>query len=229
MKKRILIIEDDENILCLERDYLEANDFAVEYATDGTEGLAKALSGEFNLILLDIMLPNMDGFEVCKKIREQRNVPILLVSARKGDADKINGLGFGADDYIVKPFSPSELVARVKAHISRYERLTNIPVSDNVIVEIENLKLNKDTGEVFVNDKPVTLTRKEFDVLYLLAEKPDSVFSKNELFESVWGYDSLGDTATLTVHINRIREKLREKDSEFDYIKTVWGRGYKFY
>ncbi|MCH5314534.1 MAG: response regulator transcription factor [Eubacterium sp.] len=229
MKKRILIIEDDENILCLERDYLEANDFTVEYAADGATGLKKALSNEFNLVLLDIMLPNMDGFEVCKKIREQKNVPILLVSARKGDADKINGLGFGADDYIVKPFSPSELVARVKAHISRYERLTSISSPDDVIIEIENLKLNKDTGEVFINDKSVTLTRKEFDVLYLLAEKPDYVFSKNKLFEAVWGYDSLGDTATLTVHINRIREKLREIDPECDYIKTVWGRGYKFY
>lgn len=228
MKSRILIIEDDENILCLERDYLEANDFVVEYTTDGAEGLDMALSGEFDLILLDIMLPNMDGFEVCKKIRAQKNIPILLVSARKGDADKINGLGFGADDYIVKPFSPSELVARVKAHISRYQRLTNIVNSDDVIIEVEKLKLNKDTGEVFAGDKAVTLTRKEFEVLCLLAEKPDTVFSKNELFEKVWGYDSLGDTATLTVHINRIRDKLSEIDPDCAYIKTVWGRGYKF-
>lgn len=228
MMKKILIIEDDENILCLERDYLEANDFAVEYTTDGAEGLERALSEDFDLILLDIMLPHMDGFEVCKKIRAQKNVPILLVSAKKGDSDKINGLGFGADDYIVKPFSPSELVARVKAHISRYERLTNSAAADDTIIEIGRLKLNKDAGEVFADGKPVSLTRKEFDVLYLLAEKPETVFSKNELFETVWGYDSLGDTATLTVHINRIRDKLRETDPECDYIKTVWGRGYKF-
>lgn len=228
MRNRILIIEDDENILCLERDYLEANDFAVEYTTDGAKGLEAALSKDFDLILLDIMLPHMDGFEVCKKIRAQKNVPILLVSARKGDADKISGLGFGADDYIVKPFSPGELVARVKAHISRYERLTNIASADDSIIEIGRLRLNKDTGTVFADGKSVSLTRKEFDVLYLLAEKPDTVFSKNELFETVWGYDSLGDTATLTVHVNRIRDKLRDADPECDYIKTVWGRGYKF-
>lgn len=225
MMSRILIIEDDENILQLEKDYLEANGFIVDFASDGVQGLEAALSISYDLILLDIMLPNMNGFEVCKKIREDKNVPIILVSARKSEPDKINGLGFGADDYIVKPFSPSELVARVKAHITRYRRLTNI--SENDVVTFEKLKLNKNSGEAFFDNINLNLTKKEFDVLYLMAAKPDTVFTKNELFEKVWGYDSLGDTSTLTVHINRLRDKFREIDPNTDYIKTIWGRGYR--
>lgn len=226
--KKILIIEDDENILQLEKDYLEANGFDTQCYGDGAKGLEAALEQDFDLILLDIMLPSLNGFEICRQIREKKNTPILLVSAKKGESDKINGLGFGADDYIVKPFSPGELVARVKAHISRYERLTEPQVKNTSSVEIGNLCLNRDTGEVNANGREVVLTRKEFEVLYLLAEKPDTVFSKNSLFEAVWGYDSLGDTSTLTVHINRIRDKLKEADPDCDYIKTVWGRGYKF-
>ncbi|MCM1285451.1 MAG: response regulator transcription factor [Acetobacter sp.] len=228
--KKILIIEDDENILHLEKDYLEADGFSVDYSTDGREGLEKALSKEFDIILLDIMLPSMDGFEICKKIREKKDIPILLISAKKEENDKISGLGFGADDYIVKPFSPGELVARVKAHISRYERLTKVTDSnsDSNIIEIDTLRLNKETGEAFSCGKEIQLTRKEFEVLCLLAEKPEQIFTKNQLFEIVWGYDSLGDTSTLTVHINRIRDKLKEADPQSDYIKTVWGRGYKF-
>jgi DNA-binding response OmpR family regulator len=226
---RVLIIEDDINISQLERDYLEANGFTTACATDGNEGLQLALNEKFDLVLLDIMLPSVDGFVICKKIREQKDIPILLVSAKKGENDKINGLGFGADDYIVKPFSPSELVARVKAHINRYERLTS---NNNKlamgILEIDTLYLNKNTGGVTANGHEVSLTHKEFDVLYLMAENPDTVFSKNQLFEAVWGYDSLGDTSTLTVHINRVREKLKAVDPHHDYIKTVWGRGYKF-
>lgn len=223
---KILIIEDDNNILQLEMDYLEANGFATDFATDGKTGLEKAVHGNFDLILLDIMLPELDGFTVCTQIREKKDIPILLVSAKKEDMDKITGLGFGADDYIVKPFSPGELVARIKAHISRYNRLKDNAESD--ILQIDKLTLNKSTGDVSLKDQPITLTKKEFDVLYLMASKPDAVFSKNELFEKVWGYDSLGDTSTLTVHINRIRDKLKEADKETDYIKTVWGRGYRF-
>lgn len=223
---KILIIEDDNNILQLEMDYLEANGFATDFATDGKTGLEKAVHGNFALILLDIMLPELDGFTVCTQIREKKDIPILLVSAKKEDMDKITGLGFGADDYIVKPFSPGELVARIKAHISRYNRLKDNAESD--ILQIDKLTLNKSTGDVSLKDQPITLTKKEFDVLYLMASKPDAVFSKNELFEKVWGYDSLGDTSTLTVHINRIRDKLKEADKETDYIKTVWGRGYRF-
>ncbi len=222
---RILIIEDDENILRLEKDYLEANGFETDTAPDGVTGLRFALDGSYSLVLLDIMLPGLNGFEVCKKIREEKNIPILLVSAKKDEPDKINGLGFGADDYIVKPFSPSELVARVKAHISRYRRLTNPAEKD--VVKFENLELNKESGEVFLNGQEISLTKKEFDVLYLMVSKPETVFSKNELFEKVWGYDSLGDTSTLTVHINRLRDKLKEIDPDTDYIRTIWGRGYR--
>lgn len=222
---RILIIEDDENILQLERDYLEANDFEVDTANNGEDGLKKALSNQYSLVLLDIMLPKMDGFEVCKKIRDTKDIPVLLVSAKKDDSAKINGLGFGADDYIVKPFSPSELVARVKAHINRYQRLTNTTEPNLVIYG--DFKLNKDTGEVFLKDKEIVLTKKEFEVLYLLVTNPETIFSKNELFERVWGYDSLGDTSTLTVHINRLRDKLKAAQPDIDYIKTIWGRGYR--
>ena len=222
---RILIIEDDENILQLERDYLEANGFEVDTANNGEDGLKKALSNQYSLVLLDIMLPKMDGFEVCKKIRGTKDIPILLVSAKKDDSAKINGLGFGADDYIVKPFSPSELVARVKAHINRYQRLTNTTEPNLVIYG--DFKLNKDTGEVFLKDKEIVLTKKEFEVLYLLVTNPETIFSKNELFEKVWGYDSLGDTSTLTVHINRLRDKLKATQPDTDFIKTIWGRGYR--
>lgn len=222
---RILIIEDDENILRLEKDYLEANGFETDTAPDGVTGLRFALDGSYSLVLLDIMLPGLNGFEVCKKIRAEKNIPILLVSAKKDEPDKINGLGFGADDYIVKPFSPSELVARVNAHISRYRRLTNSEEKD--IVNFENLRLNRESGEAYLNGQEISLTKKEFDVLYLMASKPETVFPKNELFEKVWGYDSLGDTSTLTVHINRLRDKIKEIDPDTDYIRTIWGRGYR--
>ena len=225
---KILIVEDDNNILQLEKDYLEASNFEIEYALDGSSGLKKAVENDYDLILLDIMLPGVDGFEICKKIREIKNTPVILVSAKKEDVDKINGLGFGADDYIVKPFSPSELVARVKAHISRYERLTNQNEEKSSFLQIGNMKLNSDTGDVILNDVELAFTKKEFDVLFLMASNPNTVFSKNELFESVWGYDSLGDTSTLTVHTNRIRDKLKEVEPSADYIKTIWGRGYRF-
>ncbi|MBO5495164.1 MAG: response regulator transcription factor [Eubacterium sp.] len=225
---KILIIEDDTNILMLERDYLEANDFAVDTETDGAKGLELALSREYDLILLDVMLPGLDGFEVCRKVRETKNTPILLVSAKKEDSDKISGLGFGADDYIVKPFSPSELIARVKAHIARYRRLTNALPLEESKVELDGLSLNKLSGVASLNGNELILTKKEFDLLFLLASNPNTIFTKNELFEKVWGYDSLGETSTLTVHINRIREKLKEIDESCEYIKTVWGRGYRF-
>lgn len=224
---KILIVEDDANILRLERDYLEANGFEVETAVDGNTGMNTARSGDFDLIILDVMLPGTNGFEICREIREQKNIPIIFVSAKKDELDKITGLGFGADDYIVKPFSPGELVARVKAHISRYKALTNSAEKSDVLT-VDGLVMDKASGQVTVDGKEVSLTKKEFDVLYILASQPNSVFAKDKLFESVWGYDSLGDTSTLTVHINRLREKLKEADDTCDYIKTVWGRGYKF-
>ncbi len=223
---RILIIEDDRNILELERDYLEASGFQTQAASEGRQGLELALNGDFNLVILDIMLPGINGFDICRKIREKKDIPILLVSAKREELDKISGLGFGADDYIVKPFSPGELVARVKAHINRYMRLTSKPADDSII--IDKLRLDKHSGTVYLGEKEISLTKKEFDVLYLMASQPDRVLSKNELFQAVWNYDSLGDTSTLTVHINRLREKLKDADNNADYIKTVWGRGYKF-
>lgn len=225
--KKILIIEDDENILQLESDYLEANDFKTYTTTDGIVGLEMALSNDFDLILLDVMLPNASGFEICQRIRSIKNTPIVFVTAKKEELDKINGLAFGADDYIVKPFSPGELVARVKAHIGRYERLTETKLEEKDTVEVGALKLIKSSGMAYVNDVEINLTKKEFEVLFILASQPTNVFSKNQLFETVWGYDSLGDTSTLTVHINRLREKLKEADPSSEYIRTIWGRGYR--
>ncbi len=226
--KKILIIEDDENILQLEKDYLEANNFEVEAATDGRTGLSLAVGGDFNLILLDIMLPEIDGLEICRKVRETSNIPVLLVSAKKDDLDKIRGLGYGADDYIVKPFSPSELVARVIAHINRYERLTASSSEDKNIIEIDSLKIDKKSRRIFVDDNEIVFTNKEFDLLACLAENPDTVFSKEELFDKIWKYDSMGETSTITVHINRIRDKLFAANKNFDYIHTIWGKGYRF-
>ncbi len=224
---RVLIIEDDKNIAELEKDYLEANDIAAVIASDGLSGLKEALENDYSLILLDIMLPSADGFEICKRIRDEKNIPIIFVSAKKEDFDKIKGLGLGADDYIVKPFSPSELVARVKAHISRYQRLTANGESGGII-EIDKMRIDNNSGMVTISGKELNLTKKEFQVLYLLASQPDVIFSKNELFEKVWGYDSLGDTSTLTVHINRLREKIKEADENAEFIKTIWSRGYRF-
>lgn len=225
---KILIIEDDDNILQLEKDYLEAAGYETKSAVDGATGVQMALEGDFDLVLLDIMLPEINGFQVCKKIRAFKNIPIILVSAKKEDMDKINGLEFGADDYVVKPFSPSELVARVKAHINRYRRLTSSVPGSASVLQTGELSLNKESGDARLNGEELNLTKKEFEVLYLLASHPDTVFSKNELFEKVWGYDSLGDTSTLTVHINRLRDKFKEIDANADYIKTIWGRGYRF-
>lgn len=227
--KKILIIEDDSNICELEKDYLEANGFEVSTAANGKEGLEKALEINFNLILLDIMLPGMDGMEVCKRIRDKKDIPILLVSAKKEDLDKITGLGYGADDYIVKPFSPKELVARVIAHISRYERLTSkSEIKDAKTIDIGGLRLEGKSRRAFVNGKELVLTNKEFDLLYFLASSPDTVYSKEELFSKIWNYDSIGETSTITVHVNRIREKIKEIDPSIDFIHTVWGKGYRF-
>lgn len=228
MKKRILIVEDDENILQLEKDYLEANNFEVVGVNNGNEGLNLALKGGFNLLLLDIMLPGTNGLEICKAVRKQSNIPILLVSAKRDDIDKIKGLGFGADDYIVKPFSPSELVARAIAHINRYERLTTAPKEDLNVITIDNLKINKTSAKAYINDCEICFTNKEYDLLVCLAENPDTIFSKEELFEKIWKYDSMGETSTVTVHINRIRDKIFAIDSDFGYINTVWGKGYRF-
>ena len=203
---KILIVEDEEAIADLEKDYLELSGFEVEIASDGTSGLKKALEEGFHLVILDLMLPGVDGFEICRQIREVKNIPIIMVSAKKDDIDKIRGLGLGADDYMTKPFSPSELVARVKAHLNRYERLVSSNVKENSIIEIRGIKIDKTARRVWVNGEEKNFTSREFDLLAFLAENPNHVFTKEELFRKIWDMDSVGDIATVTVHIKKIRE-----------------------
>ena len=225
---RILIIEDEESIADLEKDYLELSGFEVQTETRGDSGLQTALNKDFDLIILDLMLPGVDGFEVCRKIRESKDVPILMVSAKKDDIDTIRGLGLGADDYMTKPFSPSELVARVKAHMARYERLVGANPRSNDIVEIRGLKIDKTARRVYIDGVEKNFTTKEFDLLTFLAENPNHVFSKEELFRRIWNMESVGDIATVTVHIKKIREKVEYDTSKPQYIETIWGVGYRF-
>ena len=225
---RILIVEDEVAIADLEKDYLELSGFDVEIENDGTNGLARALAEEFDLYILDLMLPGIDGFEICKQIREHKNTPILMVSAKKDEIDKIRGLGLGADDYVTKPFSPSELVARVKAHLARYERLIGSNVVENDVVEIRGIKIDKTARRVWVNGEEKQFTTKEFDLLTFLAENPNHVFTKEELFREIWDMESIGDIATVTVHIKKIREKIELNTAKPQYIETIWGVGYRF-
>lgn len=226
--KRILIIEDEESIAELEKDYLELSGFAVELESDGEEGLRRALEEEYDLFILDLMLPGMDGFEICRKVREGKNTPIIMVSAKKEDIDKIRGLGLGADDYVTKPFSPSEMVARVKAHLARYERLIGSGMPDNEIVEIRGLKIDKTARRVWINGEEKNFTTKEFDLLTFLAQNPNHVYTKEELFSKIWDMESIGDIATVTVHIKKIREKIEFNTAKPQYIETIWGVGYRF-
>lgn len=228
MSNRILVIEDEEAIAELERDYLELSGFSVEIVNDGRLGLQKALNEDYDMFILDVMLPHIDGFEICKRIREDRNTPILMVSARKEDIDKIRGLGLGADDYITKPFSPSELVARVKAHIARYDRLVGAQPNDNDVMRIRGIKIDKTARRVWVNGEEKTLTSREFELLVFLAEHPNHVFSKEEIFKKIWNMESVGDIATVTVHIKKLREKIELNTNKPQYIETIWGVGYRF-
>ena len=225
---RILIVEDEVAIADLEKDYLELSGFEVEIENDGKSGLERALNEDFDLFILDLMLPEVDGFEICKQIREKKNSPILMVSAKKDDIDKIRGLGLGADDYVTKPFSPSELVARVKAHLARYERLIGSNTVENDIVEIRGIKIDKTARRVWVNGEEKQFTTKEFDLLTFLAENPNHVFTKEELFRKIWDMESIGDIATVTVHIKKIREKIEMNTNKPQYIETIWGVGYRF-
>lgn len=225
---KILIIEDEESIAELEKDYLELSGFEVAIETDGEDGLERALNEDFELFVLDLMLPGIDGFEICRKIREVKNTPIIMVSAKKEDIDKIRGLGLGADDYITKPFSPSEMVARVKAHLARYERLIGSGISENDIIEIRGLKIDKTARRVWVNEEETSFTTKEFDLLTFLAQNPNHVFTKEELFSKIWDMESIGDIATVTVHIKKIREKIEYNTAKPQYIETIWGVGYRF-
>ena len=225
---RILIIEDEVAIADLEKDYLELSGFEVAMEHAGDIGLARALDEEFDLIVLDLMLPGIDGFEVCRQIREKKDIPVIMVSAKKDDIDKIHGLGLGADDYMTKPFSPSELVARVKAHMSRYNRLVNTNQKLNDIIEVRGIRIDKTARRVYIDGEEKNFTTKEFDLLTFLAENPNHVFTKEELFREIWDMDSVGDIATVTVHIKKIREKIEGGSTKPQYIETIWGVGYRF-
>ncbi|MFF2529945.1 response regulator transcription factor [Brevibacillus sp. NPDC058079] len=228
--KHILIIEDDTVIAEVQKDYLEANGYSVDVATSGDTGLQKALQEEYDLLILDLMLPIVDGFEICKQVRKAKNIPILLVSAKKEDIDKIRGLGLGADDHISKPFSLGELVARVKAHLARYDRLVSDskPRTAKEEIRLRGIRIDKLARRVYINGNEVAFTSKEYDLLLFLVTHPNWVFSKTELFEKIWGLDSYGDIATVTVHISKLREKIESDPAKPQYIETVWGVGYRF-
>lgn len=225
--KKILIIEDDLNIAELEKDYLELNGYAVEIIQDGEEGLKKAMKGTYDLIVIDLMLPNKNGFEIVKEVRKQFEIPIIIVSAKSDDIDKIKGLGYGADDYLTKPFSPTELVARIKSHIIRYERLTGKKLNHEIIT-IKSLEIHRDSHKVFIRGKEIILTTKEYELLLFLASNPNIVFTKEQLLNNIWDENYFGDTATIAVHIQKLRKKIEEDSTDPEYIETIWGTGYRF-
>jgi DNA-binding response OmpR family regulator len=228
LMSRILIIEDELSIAELERDYLEINGYSVDMEHSGDKGLVRALNESYDLIILDVMLPKVDGFEICRKIRSRKDTPIIMISAKKEDIDKIRGLGLGADDYMIKPFSPGEMVARVKAHLARYERFIGNREQKHDEIRIRGLWIDKTSRRVHINEEEVSFTTKEFDLLSFLAVNPNRVFSKEQLFDHIWGMDSFGDISTVTVHIRKIREKVELDPSNPQYIETVWGAGYRF-
>jgi DNA-binding response OmpR family regulator len=225
--KRILIIEDEKALSSLLTDYLSADGFTVESRPDGTSGLQAALTGGFDLVLLDLMLPGMDGFEVCRALRVENDVPVLILSARREDGDKIRGLGLGADDYVVKPFSPAELVARVKSHLARYERLTGRARADRWISD-GGLEVNVEARRVKRADAEVSLTAKEFDLLLLFIRNPDRAFTRDEIYSRIWGDDLYVDPSNIAVHVRRLREKIEDDPSQPRHIETVWGVGYRW-
>lgn len=228
MKERILIIEDDEDIAHIEKDYLQLQHYEAVSVSDGAEGCRLALTEHFDLILLDLMLPGMDGFEICRRIRNHVDIPIVMVTARRSDLDKIKGLGFGADDYIEKPFSPGVLVARVKARIDQYRRLKGTGEKGESTVSIGDVVLDPKTHRVTVRGREVILPNKEFQLLEFLMINADIVFSRDELYTRIWGMDSLGNTATVPVHINRLREEIEKDPANPRHLMTIWGVGYKF-
>lgn len=229
--EKILIVEDDELIAELERDYLEANGFETDIVFDGREGEKMAKTGGYDAVLLDVMLPGKNGFEVCRELRRSLHLPIIMVTAKKEDIDKIRGLGLGADDYLEKPFSPAELVARVKSHIHIHNLLLDSQEEKEVTeseIAFQNLTIFPKSRMVYLDKKEVVLVNKEFELLLFMAENPNIVFSKDTLFDRVWGMDSMGDVATVTVHINRLRDKLSKNSKKTQFIETVWGAGYRF-
>lgn len=225
--KNILIIEDDSNIAELEKDYLKLNGYQADIESNGDSGLTRALGGAYDVIIVDLMLPGKSGFEIIRQIREKYEIPILVVSAKTEDIDKIRGLDLGADDYLTKPFSPAELLARIKSHISRYERLKG-NASNLDVISHRGLEINTSSHKVFSNGKEVQMTAKEYELLLFLASNPNIVFSKEQLYETIWGQDYLGDTATVPVHIQKIRRKIEKDPAEPSFIETLWGYGYRF-
>ncbi len=223
---KILIIEDDRSIAELERDYLIAAGFECDLEFDGISGLKAALEGDYDLVIIDVMLPYRDGFSVCAELRKVKDVPVIFLSAKSEDVDKIRGLGLGADDYIAKPFSPSEMVARVKAHTARYKTLKSEGATKSEVLTLKCLTVDKASRRVFVEGNEIALTVKEYDLLLFLIENPNIVFSKDRLFDRIWGMDALGDASTVTVHVQRVRDKL-EKYTDEKFIETVWGAGYR--
>lgn len=226
--KRILIVEDDETISAIERDYLVLNEFEVDIVPTGGDGMVAGRTGKYDLILLDLMLPGMDGFTVCRALRETLDIPILIVTARQEDIDKIKGLGMGADDYITKPFSPNVLVARIKANLAQYDRLKQSGTAGRAQIQLGNILIQEASRRVFVDGQEGKLKNKEYELLFFLMSNADVVFSRETLYERIWGYDALGDNATVAVHINRLREKIEKSPSEPWHIQTVWGVGYRF-
>ena len=228
-KQKILIIEDDADIAAIERDYLIANGLEAEICANGVIGLHLGLSGHYDLILLDIMLPGLDGFAICRKLREKIDTPILMVTAKREDIDKIRGLGLGADDYIDKPFSPNVLVAKIKANLAQYARVKGSSGQKaQAEIRLGGILLNTQTHRAYADGREVELKNKEYELLLYLMLNPDAVFSRETLYEKVWGMDAMGDNATVSVHINRLREKLEKDPGSPRYIQTVWGAGYRF-
>lgn len=225
--KQILIVEDDLNIAEMERDYLQLNGYKAEIVQDGAIGLKMALMGIYDVIIVDLMLPGKDGYEIIREIRKKFEIPIIVVSARCEDIDKIRGLDFGADDYLTKPFSPAELAARIKSHIKRYERLKGNNVSSEII-SCGGLEIDTASHRVFVNGKEIQLTTKEYAILVFLAQNPNIVFTKEHIFDRIWGDEFCGDTATVPVHIQKIRKKIEKEPSNPEFIETLWGTGYRF-
>lgn len=227
LEKKVLIIEDDLNIAELERDYLQLNGYKVDIVLDGATGLNKALSGVYDILIVDLMLPQKDGFEIIKEVRKKLEIPIIVLSARNEDIDKIRGLDYGADDYLTKPFSPAELMARIKSHLKRYERL----MGKNTALEVINhrgLEINTASHKVYVNGKEVQLTTKEYEILLFFAANPNIVFTKEHLFNTLWGEEYYGDLATVPVHIQKVRKKIEKDPANPEYIETIWGTGYRF-
>lgn len=227
MAKRILIVEDDDDIASIEKDYLEVSGYQVTVEENGTAGLTEALTGDYDLILLDVMLPGMDGFQIVRKLRDKVDIPIMMVTAKRTDIDKIRGLGFGADDYIEKPFSPGVLVAKVKSQLAQYERLKG-KLEDRKRITISGITLESDTHRIWVRGEEKVLPNKEFQLLESLMVHADVVYSRETLYTRIWGMDSLGNTATVPVHINRLREAVEEDPANPRHILTIWGVGYKF-